>query len=50
MKIAKYRAIFMVLDVGPRNSGAAVPAVQSDLKSKRGNSHQRRRQGRRHWC
>ena len=37
----------MALDVGPRNSGAAVPAVQPDVKSKRGNSHQRRRQGRR---
>ena len=37
----------MAIDVSPRNWGAAVPAVQSDLKSKRGNSHQRRRQGRR---
>ena len=37
----------MALDVGPWNLGAAVPAIQSDLKPKRGNSHQRRRQGRR---
>ena len=29
-KIVKYRAIFMALDVSPRNSSAAVPAVQSD--------------------
>ena len=43
----KYRAIFMALDVNPRNASAAVPAVQSDPKTKRGNSHQRRRQGRR---
>ena len=27
-KAAKYRAICMVLDVGPRNSGAAVPVAQ----------------------
>ena len=46
-KIVKYRAICMALDVSPRNSSAAVPAVQSDPKTKRGNSHQRRRQGRR---
>jgi len=37
----------MALDVSPRNASAAVPAVQSDPKTKRGNSHQRRRQGRR---
>ena len=46
-KIVKYRAIFMALDVSPQNASAAVPAVQSDPKTKRGNSHQRRRQGRR---
>ena len=46
-KIVKYRAICTALDVCPRNSSAAVPAVQSDPKTKRGNSHQRRRQGRR---
>ena len=46
-KIVKYRAICMALDVSSRNSSAAVPAVQPDAKSKRGNSHQRRRQGRR---
>ena len=45
-KIVKYRAICMALDVSSRNSSAAVPVVQSDPKSKRGNSHQRRRQGR----
>ena len=45
-KIVKYRAIGMALDVSPRNSSAAVPSVQSDPKTKRGNSHQRRRQGR----
>ena len=43
----KHRAIFMALDVSPQNASAAVPAVQSDPKTKRGNSHQRRRQGRR---
>ena len=37
----------MALDVSPQNSSAAVPAVQSDPKAKRGNLHQRRRQGRR---
>ena len=46
-KIVKYRAIFIALDVSPRNASAAVPAVQSDPKTKRGNSHRRRRQGRR---
>jgi hypothetical protein len=46
-KIVKYRTIFMALDVSPRNASAAVSAVQSDPKTKRGNSHQRRRQGRR---
>ena len=46
-KIVKHRAIFMALDVSPQNASAAVPAVQSDPKTKRGNSHQRRRQGRR---
>ena len=46
-KIVKYRAIFMALDVSLQNASAAVPAVQSDPKTKRGNSHQRRRQGRR---
>ena len=28
-KIVKYRAIFMALDVSPRNASAAVPAVQA---------------------
>ena len=37
----------MALDVSPQNWSAAVPAVQPDPKPKRGNSHQRRRQGRR---
>ena len=46
-KLVKCRAICMALDVSPRNSSAAVPAVQSDPKTKRGNSHRRRRQGRR---
>ena len=46
-KIARYRAICVALDVSSRNTSAAVPVVQSDPKSKRGNSHQRRRQGRR---
>ena len=46
-KIVKYRAICMALDVSPQNPSTAVPAVQSDPKTKRGNSHQRRRQGRR---
>ena len=40
-KIVKYRAICMALDVSPRNSSAAVPAVQSDRKSKRGASNGR---------
>ena len=39
-KIARYRAICMALDASPRNTGAAVPVVKSDPKSKRGNSHQ----------
>ena len=42
-EIARYRAICVALDVSPRNTSAAVPVVQSDPKSKRGNSHQWRR-------
>ena len=40
-KIVKYRAIFMALDVSPQNASAAVPAVQSDRRSKRGASNER---------
>ena len=40
-KIVKYRAICMALDVSPRNSSAAVPAVQPDRKSRRGASNRR---------
>ena len=37
----KYRAICMALDVSSRNSSVAVPAVQSDRRSKRGASNER---------
>ena len=40
-KIVKYRAICMALDASSRNSSAAVPAVQSDRRSKRGASNER---------
>jgi len=40
-KTVKYRVICMALDVSPRNSSAAVPAVQSDRRSKRGASKER---------
>ena len=40
-KIVKYRAICMALDVSSRNTSVAVPAVQSDRRSKRGASNER---------
>ena len=40
-KTARYRAICVAFGVSPRNTSAAVPAVQSDRRSKRGASNER---------